>query len=67
MSEKNFNELYKELEKKVELLEKGELLLEEAVKVYTEGNVIIKMLNEKLDKAREKMTVVDSGINEEDK
>jgi exodeoxyribonuclease VII small subunit len=67
MSEKNFNELYKELEMKVELLEKGELSLEEAVKVYTEGNAIIKMLNEKLDKAREKMTVVDSGINEEDK
>lgn len=67
MSEKNFNELYKELEKKVELLEKGELLLEEAVKVYTEGNVIIKMLNEKLDKAREKMTEVDLGAIEEGK
>ena len=67
MSEKNFNELYKELEKKVELLEKGELLLEEAVKVYTEGNVIIKMLNEKLDKAREKMTEVDIGAILEDK
>ena len=67
MTEKNFNELYKELEKNVELLEKGELLLEEAVKIYTESNAIIKMLNEKLDKAREKMTVVDAGISEEDK
>jgi exodeoxyribonuclease VII small subunit len=67
MSEKNFNELYKELENKVELLEKGELLLEEAVKVYTEGNVIIRMLNEKLDKAREKMTEVDLGTIEEGK
>jgi exodeoxyribonuclease VII small subunit len=59
MNNKDFNELYKELEKKVELLEKGELSLEQAVKTYTEGQELIKLLNEKLDKAREKMVVTD--------
>ena len=57
MNNKDFNELYKELEKKVELLEKGELSLEQAVKTYSEGQELIKQLNEKLEKAREKMTV----------
>jgi len=50
MSNKDFNTLYRELEKKVELLEKGELPLEEAVKTYTEGQELIKLLNEKLNK-----------------
>ncbi|HQM96551.1 MAG TPA: exodeoxyribonuclease VII small subunit [Clostridia bacterium] len=59
MNNKDFNELYKELEKKVELLEKGELSLEQAVRTYTEGQELIKLLNEKLDKAREKMVVTD--------
>ena len=52
MKNKDFNELYKELEQKVESLEKGELPLEQAVKIYTEGQELIKLLNEKLDKAR---------------
>ncbi|HOD92510.1 MAG TPA: exodeoxyribonuclease VII small subunit [Clostridia bacterium] len=59
MKNKDFNELYKELEQKVESLEKGELPLEQAVKIYTEGQELIKLLNEKLDKAREKMVVID--------
>lgn len=50
MSDKDFNELYKELEKIVEQLEKGELSLEEAVKTYTQGHELIKQLNEKLEK-----------------
>ena len=57
MSDKDFNELYKELEKIVEQLEKGELSLEVAVKTYTQGHELIKQLNEKLEKAREKMVV----------
>ncbi|MFA5341600.1 MAG: exodeoxyribonuclease VII small subunit [Clostridia bacterium] len=57
MNNKDFNDLYKELENKVELLEKGELSLEQAVKTYTEGQELIKQLNEKLEKAREKMVV----------
>lgn len=57
MTDKNFNELYKELEINVELLEKGELSLEQAVKTYTQGQQLIKQLNEKLEKAREKMVV----------
>ena len=59
MKNKDFNELYKEMEQKVESLEKGELPLEQAVKIYTEGQELIKLLNEKLDKAREKMVVID--------
>lgn len=57
MSDKDFNVLYKELEKVVELLEKGELSLEQAVKTYTEGQELIIQLNAKLEKARDKMVV----------
>ena len=67
MSNKDFNTLYRELEKKVELLEKGELPLEEAVKTYTEGQELIKLLNEKLNKASEQMVVTDKSEQKEPK
>jgi exonuclease VII small subunit len=41
--------------------------LEEAVKTYTEGQELIKLLNEKLNKAREQMVVTDKSEQKEPK
>lgn len=62
---KNFNDLYKELEAMVLLLEQGDLPLEEAIKTYEKANGLVKDLNDKLERAREKIVVEPNLSNEE--
>ncbi len=53
--EKSFEEAIERLERIVELLEKGELPLEESLKLFEEGVSLYKFCNEKLDDVEQKI------------
>lgn len=59
--EKTIERIFEELEEKVNRLEQGDISMEEAFKVYSEGMKLLKSCNDKLDKVEKKVMV----INEE--
>ena len=60
MSEKelNFEQQLNRLKEIVSLIQQKELSLDESLKLYEEGNKIVKLLNEELKKAEEKVEKV---------
>jgi exodeoxyribonuclease VII small subunit len=58
MKEKNFEEALERLEKIVEDLEKGELSLNESLKLFEEGISLSRYLREELDKAEKKIEIL---------
>jgi exodeoxyribonuclease VII small subunit len=58
MSEKKFEEAMKRLESIVESLEKGDLSLEESLKVFEEGMKLLHFCSRKLEEAEQKVTVL---------
>ena len=58
MSEKKFEEAMKRLEHIVESLEKGDLSLEESLKMFEEGMKLLHFCSRKLEEAEEKVTVL---------
>ncbi len=52
----NFEESLKELEKNVELLEKGDLPLDEAIKLFEKGITISKDCSKYLEEAKQKIS-----------
>ena len=60
MSEKeiNFEQELNRLKEIVSLIQQKELSLDESLKLYEEGNKIVKLLNEELKKAEEKVEKV---------
>ncbi len=69
MEKLSFEEGLKRLEDIVEKLEKGEVPLEEAIKLYEEGMKLAKELKEKLDEIEmkvEKLMETDKGFRTEE-
>lgn len=58
MAELKFEEALKKLEKIVEQLEKGDLSLDEAMKIYQDGIELSRLLGQKLENARKKIDVL---------
>jgi exodeoxyribonuclease VII small subunit len=58
MSEKKFEEAMKRLENIVESLEKGDLSLEESLKVFEEGMKLLHFCSRKLEEAEQRVTVL---------
>ena len=69
-AKQSFEEALKQLEGVVSNLEKGELSLEEALKVFQKGIVLTEYCNNKLDEAEKKITILlekkDGSIEERD-
>ena len=69
-AKQSFEEALKQLEGVVSNLEKGELSLEEALKVFQKGIVLTEYCNNKLDEAEKKITILlekkDGTIEERD-
>lgn len=59
MSEKSFAEMAARLEQIAAILEKGECPLEDAVKLYDEGKKLSEACTEILEKAKQKIEVVE--------
>jgi len=58
MTEKKFEEAMERLENIVESLEKGDLSLEESLKVFEEGMKLVSFCSGKLDEAEQKVTML---------
>jgi len=58
MSEKKFEEAMKRLENIVESLERGDLSLEESLKIFEEGMKLLHFCSNKLEEAEQKVTVL---------
>ena len=58
MEEINFEKELNRLKEIVSLIQQKELSLDESLKLYEEGNKIVKLLNEELKKAEEKVEKV---------
>lgn len=58
MSEKKFEEAMKRLEHIVASLEKGNLSLDESLKMFEEGMKLLHFCSRKLEEAEEKVTVL---------
>jgi exodeoxyribonuclease VII small subunit len=58
MAQKNFETSIKRLEEIVHELEKGDLPLEESLKVFEEGMNLIKFCSEKLEEVERKVTML---------
>lgn len=57
-SAKSFEESMARLEEVVRVLEAGELSLDESLKLYEEGIGLVRLLNEKLDSAEQKIRLL---------
>ena len=55
---KSFEEAFKELEKLVVILERGECSLEEALKMYEKGMDLARLCEKKLESAEKKLKVL---------
>lgn len=67
--EKTFEDALAELEKTVDLLENGDVSLDEAVKLFEEGMKISKECHERLEKAEQKIKLLTEdkdGVKETD-
>jgi len=58
MAQKDFESSIKRLEAIVHDLEKGDLPLEESLKVFEEGMTLIKFCSEKLEEVEQKVTML---------
>jgi exodeoxyribonuclease VII small subunit len=58
MTEKKFEEAMERLENIVESLEKGDLSLEESLKIFEEGMKLVSFCSRKLDEAEQKVTML---------
>ena len=58
MTEKKFEEAMERLENIVESLEKGDLSLEESLKIFEEGMKLVSFCSGKLDEAEQKVTML---------
>lgn len=58
MSEKKFEEAMKRLENIVESLDRGDLSLEESLKIFEEGMKLLHFCSKKLEEAEEKVTLL---------
>jgi exodeoxyribonuclease VII small subunit len=58
MAQKNFETSIKRLEEIVHDLERGDLPLEESLKVFEEGMSLIKFCSEKLEEVEKKVTML---------
>ena len=58
MKTTNFEDSLKRLEEIVEILEKGDIPLEESLKLFEEGLKLSKKCNEKLSKVEDKIKVI---------
>lgn len=58
MAQKNFETSMKRLEEIVHDLEKGDLPLEDSLKVFEEGMDLIKFCSEKLEEVEQKVTML---------
>lgn len=56
--EVNFEKELNRLKEIVSLIQQKELSLDESLKLYEEGNIIVKLLNEELKRAEEKVEKV---------
>ena len=56
--EKSFEDAMKRLEEIVQMLENGNLPLEESIKVFEEGMKLIKFCTHKLEEAERKVTIL---------
>ncbi|MFT5582641.1 MAG: exodeoxyribonuclease VII small subunit [Cognaticolwellia sp.] len=64
--EPTFEILLEQLEKRVEQLEKGELPLEQALKLFEEGIELTRSCHERLDQADERIAVLTRGAGGQD-
>ena len=55
-------DIFKKLEKTVQLMEKGNLTLEESTKLYEEGVILANLCSELLSKAELKITKLNTSI-----
>jgi len=60
-SEPRFEKGMERLEGIIERLESGELVLEDALKAFEEGVGLVRMLNEKLSEAEQRIEVLSRG------
>jgi exodeoxyribonuclease VII small subunit len=58
MTEKKFEEAMERLENIVESLEKGDLSLEDSLKIFEEGMKLVSFCSGKLDEAEQKVTML---------
>jgi len=58
MTEKKFEQAMERLENIVESLEKGDLSLEESLKIFEEGMKLVSFCSGKLDEAEQKVTML---------
>ena len=61
MSERSFEQSLKELENRVINLEKGELPLEDALRLFEEGVALVRECHEKLDAAEARILALTAG------
>jgi exodeoxyribonuclease VII small subunit len=65
MTEKKFEQAMQRLEEIVEKLEKGELSLEDSLKVFEEGMKLVNFCSKKLEEAEQKVAIlVKEGENQ---
>lgn len=64
--EPTFESLLEQLEQRVEKLEKGELPLEQALKLFEEGIELTRSCHERLDQADERIAVLTRGAGGEE-
>ena len=62
---KNFENTLTNLEEKVQLLESGELSLEESLKAFEEGVTLFKKCKKQLGSAEKKITILTESLKEE--
>jgi exodeoxyribonuclease VII small subunit len=58
MTEKKFEDAMERLENIVESLEKGDLSLEESLRIFEEGMKLVSFCSRKLDEAEQKVTML---------
>jgi len=64
-NKKSFEEQLTRLEEIVEILDKGEIQLEDMVNIYEEGMILTKVLREFLNKAEMKVIEINKMMEEE--
>lgn len=65
MPEKTFEENIKRLEEIVKILEEGNCSLDDSIKLFEEGIALSKLCNEKLENAKQKITLLSKLEGEE--
>ena len=63
MKDISFEEAMQKLEKTVEGLESGELSLDESIKLFEEAISLVRMCNERLENAEQKVKILIEGAD----